>query len=173
MDKLKLIQKIKKLAESGSAGEKLNAQQMLNKLMEKYNIRSEDLETEIIKSFDFQVKNKTEKKLLSQIAYSVYGNINDNRKIYSYVYIKNKIAIECTDAEFLEIEAKFEFYKKEYYKQLDLFYGAFIEANDIFPEPELMKKSEENKKPLSDEDLKMIRMSFGIEKSNYLKQLNF
>ena len=170
MDRLELLKKIQALAKNGVGGEKFNAQQKLSELMEKYHIRDEDLETEVIKSFDFRVGNKMEKELLGQIAYSVYGDKNEKKGYYSYIHIKNKMCVECTDAEFLEIEAKFSFYKHELKKQIDRFYQAFIQANEIFPNPELCKSKEE-KFFLSEEDMKILRMAKGIEKSEFLKQI--
>lgn len=172
MNKLELLQKIKELASHGVGGEKQNAQAMLDKLMSKYNITDEDLCEEIIKEFDFKTNNKLEKALLGQIAYSVYGNINDKKGYYSYTYIKNKTCIKCTDAEFLEISAKFDFYKKEYKKQQKLFYRAFIHANSIFPDEKLCKHEKESYF-LTDEDMKILNLAKGIEKAEFRKRLQF
>ncbi len=170
MERLELLKKIQALAKNGVGGEKFNARQKLSELMEKYHIRDEDLETEVIKSFDFKVGNKMEKELLGQIAYSVYGNKNEKKGYYSYIHIKNKMCIDCTDIEFLEIKAKFDFYKRELRKQLDRFYHTFIQANEIFPNPELCKSKDE-RFFLSEEDMKVLRMAKGIEKSEFLKQI--
>lgn len=172
MDKLELLQKIKKLAENGRAGEKENAQSILNNLMKKYNITDEDLNEDIIKDFEFKIHGKIERRLLGQIAFSVYGNVNDKKGSYCYTYIKNKMLIKCTDAEFIEIKAKFEFYKAEYKKQLSIFYDAFIQANSIFPNEKLCKPKDE-KYFLSEEDKKILKMANGIEKSNFRKCLEY
>lgn len=47
MDKKALVSKIKKLAEQGVGGEQTNAEIILRKIMEKYNITDDDIIDEV------------------------------------------------------------------------------------------------------------------------------
>lgn len=169
MDKLELIKKIQALALNGVGGEALNAQKKLESLMKKYNISKEELNEEVVNEFEIKTKNAFEQDLLNQICFSVYGNIDNSKGLYYYTTSKKIMLVKCTKAEFLEIEAKFDFYKKEYKKQLRLFYKAFIQSNHLFPPTELCKKAE--KTSLTDEDLKVLNLAKGIEEAEYLKRL--
>lgn len=167
MDKLELIKKIKALAEQGTGGEKFNAQQKLEELMKKYDISNDDLAVDILKDFNFNVKREIDKKLLSQILYSVCGDIDERKGVY---HCGKKFFIRCTDAEFLEIDAKFDFYKKEYEKQAKLFYRAFIQANSIFP-PKGLIREDHDFGGWTSEDYKVSVMALGIDKSNFYKRI--
>lgn len=173
MDKLELLQKIKALAEKGSGGEKINAQKMLAQLMKKYNIREEELADEVLKDFDIQTYNRWEQRLLYQVAYSVYGNIDESKVILRYTYHKGKFCIRCTSSEFLEIEAKFNFYRHHFKKQQEIFYDAFLCANDIYPPEHLVNREKFKHRDLTDDDMAALRMSAGIDKAEYRQQIEY
>lgn len=171
MDKLELLQKIKALAEKGQGGEKINAQKILAQLMEKYNISETELSDEVLKEFDIQTYNKWEQRLLYQVAYSVYGNIDESKVILRYTYKKGKFCIRCTSSEFLEIEAKFNFYRYHFKKQQEIFYNAFLCSNDIYPPENLVNREKFKHRDLTDDDLAALRMARGIDKSEFRKQI--
>lgn len=172
-NKLELIQKIKALAEKGSGGEKINAQKMLAQLMKKYNISETELSDEVLKEFDIQTYNKWEQRLLYQVAYSVYGNIDNSKVILKYTHHKGKFCIRCTSSEFLEIEAKFNFYRYHFKKQQEIFYDAFLCVNDIYPPESLVDREKFEHRDLTDDDLAALRMARGIDKSEYRQQIEY
>lgn len=45
--------------------------------------------------------------------------------------------MECTPAQYIEIEADFEFYRVALAEEMDIFYSAFLQKNNLFPPPEL------------------------------------
>lgn len=171
MNKQELLLKIKALSEQGEGGEKINAKRILARLMKKFNISEEDLQEEKVEEFDLVAKGQYERKLLNQVVYSVCGNIDERKGLWSYTKIKNKFCVKSTKAEFLEIEARFNFYKNCFYKKLDVFYLAFIQTNDIYPPNNLMKESKTKRFFLSDEEKEALELSAVMEKSNYLKQI--
>lgn len=171
MDKLELLQKIKALVNAGVGGEAINAKKKLEELMKKYNITEEELSDEIIEKFDIKVTGFAERKLLSQVVYSVCGDIDSKKGVWEYVNGKKNIrCVHCTKAEFLEIEAKFDFYKREFRLQQKYFLDSFIQANEIFP-PREKTKPNDREYFLSEEDMKILKMSRGIEKSIFVKQI--
>lgn len=50
---------------------------------------------------------------------------------------RKEVGIDCTPAQYIEIEADFEFYRAALEEEMGLFYTAFINKNDLFPPPEL------------------------------------
>lgn len=170
-DKTELLKKIKKLAENGINGEKDNAQKILENIMKKYNITDEDLSEDLIKEFDICVnRNKIfEEELFHQICYSVFGNIDECKQVYYYTHNKTKSSVTCTNAEFIEIEAKFDHYKRVLKKQLQLFYSAFVQAEEIFPPDNLVK--EKISRDLTEEDMKVLSLAEKLDKHSYIKQI--
>ncbi len=171
MNKQDLLLKIKALSEQGEGGEKINAKRILARLMKKFNISEEDLQEEKVEEFDFIAKGQYERKLLNQVVYSVCGDIDERKGLWKYTKAKNKFSVKCTKAEFLEIDARFNFYKSCFYKKLDVFYLAFLQTNNIYPPIHLTKESKEKRFFLSDEEKEALMLSEVMEKSNYLKQI--
>lgn len=170
MDKAELLKKVKVLSEKGNAGEKENAQKMLEKLMKKYNISDLELDEEKIIKYDIKWANKTEEKLKAQIFYSVVGDINDDKKFCSYYRAKNG-CVYCTASEYLEFEAKCEFYIYHLKIELDRYFRAFIQKNDLFPPLHLIKEREQSEEKLTEEDFKMLELALKIDKHNFVKQI--
>lgn len=173
INKEELLKKIKALAENGVGGEKENAQKLLNELMEKYNIKEEELEEDIIKDFEFSMSRFYKAvPLASQVIYSIVGKDVENGKgLYSYKHRGKKIySVKCTSAEFLEFEAKLKFYMYHFKIEAERFYSAFVQANGIFPPPDKVKE-EKQKFFLTDEDLKMLELAERLETHEYRLQI--
>ena len=76
----------------------------------------------------------------------------------------------CTPAQYIEIEADFEFYKAAWEEELAIFYSAFISKNDIFPPPELASPSDNDEIDLV--RLEKVRaMMSGIDRRTRSKAL--
>ena len=169
MQREELLKKIKALADTGIGGEKDNAKKILKELMQKFNIKEDELDEEVIKDFDIKIPKffKT-LNLAMQIIYSIIGNEVGSGK---GLFIKNKrkYIVKATTSEFLEFEAKFKFYFYYYKKEINRFYSAFIQANEIFPSAD--KAIKPTIKELTEEDYKMLSLAKNLEKHNYLKQI--
>ena len=167
MNKEELIKKIKALADRGIGGEKQNAQKLLKKLMAKYDIKEEDISEDCIKEFDVKVpKFFKSLELASQILYSIVGDKLHNGEGMFKWKGTSKVFIRCTTAEFLEFEAKFNFYFYHFKKEIERFYSAFIQANMLFP-----SFSESSDKELTEEDFKMLRLAGTLERHDYKIQI--
>ena len=172
-----LARKLKALADKGVDGEKENAETMLLNLMEKHGITIEEIENEKTDNFFFVIDPKY-RKLFVQIC----GNINKSIKVYGEYDQKTQrhfktlgckpgnFSIKSTFAQYIEVEAKFEFYKKVYDAELEIFYSAFIQSNHLYVDSDSTEEKE-----YSTEELARLRrilaMSDYIEKAKYLKQL--
>ena len=111
MDKL---EKVRALAERGVGGEKESAERTLAALMERYGITEEDLEDSKTSTHWIRYKTKWEEKLLYQLAYMYLGIGHAFGCVGAYTgRTRKKVGIECTPAQFIEIEADFAFYSAE------------------------------------------------------------
>jgi len=126
---IELAKKIKALAEQGVDGEKETAQRKLEKFLKDHNLTLDELEEDVINPYCFYITEK-QFKLFIQVVANV---INRSKVSYSKPK-KNTIKLHCTLAEYIEIELKFRHYWKDYNDQLNVFFSAFIHANDIYPE---------------------------------------
>lgn len=171
-NKEELIKKIKALADSGVGGEKENAQKLLQKLMSKYNISEESLNEEAIKEFELKIpKFFNSQALASQVYYSIVGSgIEKDKPMFSYRGSK-RVYVKCTTAEFLELEAKLNFYFYYFKKEAEIFFSAFIQANKLFPPDSKVIEKHKQEKGLTAEDLKMLELASKLDKHDYLLQI--
>lgn len=138
-NKAELLKKIKALAERGVDGERESAQTLLARLMEQYGISETEIEEERRETAWFPYSQETERRLLNQIIYMVtgaggFGCVGEysGRK-------RKKMGTECTAAERLEIEANYAFFKEAMKKELEIFYSAFANKNNLFPPADKVK----------------------------------
>lgn len=135
MNKQELLRKLRALAKRGVGGERQNAQKKIDELMKKYNISDEELEDEAVELYHFKFSGKREEALLTQIMYKVCDK-TDN--IYNFVYgksgrtVRSELGCECTLAQRIEIDFLFEFYKRLYKREEELFYHAFVQKHHLF-----------------------------------------
>lgn len=154
--KAELLKKIKALADRGIDGERESAQAVLARMMKKYGINEEELEAEHRETAWFPYSQETERRLLNQIIYMVTGAIGFGGVGAYSGRKRKKMGAECTAAERLEIEANYAFFKAAMEEDLEIFYSAFANKNNLFP-------SKDKVKPRDIEDLSPE------EKSRYIK----
>ena len=152
MDRAALLKKIKALAERGVDGERENAEALLAKLMEKYDISEEELAEDTRKRHDVEFHGKEQKKLLRQVVFKVTGGF-----AYELVYrssgrtVRTQLGAECTPAEKVEIEFLFDFYTNLWDREREAFLAAFIQKHRIFSMRDDLPARE-----ISDEELAKI-----------------
>lgn len=154
------MKKLQTLAERGVGGERDTAEKMLQKMLKKNGIRSlDELQSEQYEYVLFPYNGKYEKKLLKQCIYKVLTAAGD-RTYYHTKGKRQKLGIYCTKAQKIEVQMEFEFYRKVFYEELDIFMIAFINAQKIFPPDAPIDSSDS----LSERDMKILHMAGGIEK---------
>ena len=171
MDKIEVAKKLKALAERGDGGEATNAEALLNRLMEKYGISEAELSEDEVKRYELTFHGKEEKTILIQTAYKVTdgkGRVYGLRYTYSGRPCKTTLAVECTPAQKIEIEFLFNFYKRLYEREREIFLRAFIQKHELFdnqpPEGEI--------KPIDPEEIKkMLKLMAGMSDENPLRQI--
>lgn len=159
------IASLKALSERGVGGEKLNAEERLRCLMQKHGISEEDLEDTGVRTYWIAYKTDYERKLLCQLAYKHLGSGHAFSCVGTYSNRpRKKVGVDCTPAQYIEIEADFAFYRVAMAEEMDIFISAFIQKNHLFPPPELVKESDSDDDDIDVERLaKMQAMMAGIE----------
>ncbi len=165
-NKLKIIKKLKALADRGIGGEKENAELLLKKYMKKYNISEKEINKDEEKEVYLNFKNEIELKLASQILYAFF---NDS-PIYKRKEKgkRTKYYTTLTTSQEIEFRHIYSVYLESFKKQELIFYRAFISKNNIFPKEantDINKVSQEER----EEIIKASMMSQGIEKTNIRK----
>ena len=174
---LERLRKMKALADHGVGGERENAELLLAEIAAKHGIDLDELEEERRKDFYVELRESFKHKILSQLCAlkrqelkrkgaSLEGHRMSVWKCKgNYMYSVSN----CTEAEWLELMAKLEVLRRDYKRQEENFYYAFLMANDLLVEPK--DDAEES----SDEERRnyflAAQMSLGIEKSRLNKQL--
>ncbi len=163
-----LLRKIKILAERGEGGERESAQKFLSKLLKKYGLSEQDLNEEIVKCEWFRYKNDLQCRLLKQIIWMVTGDAG----MYTMKNKKNKvIGADCTSYQRIEIEVNYEFFKKAMEEEINTFYRAFCNKNELFPVEDCRKQFISNTKISLDEAMKMEFMMEAMEKHSPKKMI--
>jgi len=139
-----LAKKLKALAERGIGGEKINAEIALKRLLKKHNISLEDIEEETKYRRYIKVP-KSKEKLFHQICANVLGR---DFSVYGNPRKPGFSIIDLSNSDFLEIEAKYKFYLKCYQEELDVFYLAFVQKNNLFTKGIVLKESEVSQEEL-------------------------
>ena len=129
------IVKLKNLAERGVGGEKETAQKKLEEILHANNISCiEELNENDVEVNFFDTKNKYEKQIFAQICFKKFNNDKERCSFFNKPGDQNSIGFYCTQAEKVELELEFEFYRDLYYEELDDFTHAFIQAQKLFAE---------------------------------------
>lgn len=126
---IELAKKIKALADRGIGGEKINAETMLKKLMEKHNISLDQIEIPDRHPEEFKCK-PIHKNIFLQVVWMLRGS---EVQIYGYKGKRNSFIIDCTHAEHIELDATFDFYSKAFDADFEIFEHAFIQKNRLLP----------------------------------------
>lgn len=161
-----LIEKINKLAKEGVGGEKINAQKKLQELMVKFGIAEEDLESEEKKVFYYKIpKDEIQYRLFRQVVCSF------NPEIMATEPKNNKIGLQLTAEENIELQARLDFYLKQFEEELETLLIAFVHKHRIFvPNEAIDDKNDEE--PMSPEKVaKIVAMMSGMDDTDYKKQI--
>lgn len=161
---LERLKGVKALADHGADGERDNAASLLAALMEKYGITETDLESAEISIHWIRYKTIYERKLLFQLAYMHLGSGHAFGCVGRHTGRQRKeVGIECTPAQYIEIEADYQFYRRALEEELGIFYSAFIQKNKLFPPPSLAGGLGDSEQVGPDVMMKMEAMMEGIE----------
>ena len=142
---IELAQKLYRLAKRGVDGEALNAQELLFKLVQKFDLNPEsfayDLHYNEITKHKFKY-NSRYKFILMSVIHKVL-NLNS----FSYWKVrgsKTEIELKCSKIQAIEIETQYDLYVQGFEKEYAKLKRAFIHANKIFAKEDETNKSQRN-----------------------------
>lgn len=162
------IRKVLSLAENGVAGEKDNAQRILQKLLDKYGLSMSDIieESQDIVVAWYNYKDRHHKDLLMYCVATV-----TNKTVTSWVprhgHAK-KLAFKLVAGDHLEVAAMYEYYKKLWNDELKTFYKAFVGKHGLGSS---VSGRDGPKTGMSDEELEKLMAYFrGLQQSEYVSR---
>ncbi|MDD3875409.1 MAG: hypothetical protein PHT69_02195 [Bacteroidales bacterium] len=172
---IELAKKLKALADRGEGGEKVNAENKLQQLMMKHGITTEEIEGEQQLDYFFNIKTIRERKLWMQVVALVNREIKKYGEFPSDIIeaktLPGNYMIICTVAEYIEIQAMFDFYKNLYDQEEEIFYTAFLHTNNLLLPPKEGEEVAEYSKEERDHMFRAVSMAKNITKATYRKQL--
>lgn len=161
------LDKLKALVERGVGGEKINAEKILRKILQKQGKSFEEFvaskKEEKTTLYRLRYKTQYEKKLLLQICHYVLNLSEIRAAIHN-----NIIYIQLTVYQHIEIITIYTILKTELKKELDITTEAFICKNRIFSQS--VAKKDENSS-LTEKELRVIERMSTIRKTELRKQL--
>lgn len=152
------------LSERGIGGEKHNAISRLSKMLKKYNLsikkmHEKTLKTRVCISFD----NEFEERLIRQIAWSldIHGCVTAPRNTFIFT---------CSPIQAADLQCRFNVYKEELMREMELTLESFIHANLIFPDKVLNNPDLDKIDP--DEERSERMVSRALSMSDLTKDLD-
>ena len=182
------LSKMKALADAGTGGERTAAANLIRKICAKYGISIDDIDAEIEREHTVEITQAWQRQIFMQLLglmrIEQYGDRNADKlhlfvqkrpgghrgrgKARRRIFVKRYYTV-YTDAQWLELSAKFDVLCFDYTKQLKAFPLAFLMSNDL-----LMPFNPDSPKPTADQEEQYntaANLSAGIEKSRLNKQL--
>lgn len=162
------IKKIYALASEGIDGEKINAENMLDKFLRKYGFNIQDiLDDKKRSSYEFRYKTKNERVLLIHIYMKVRPEVDD----FFYYQRNRKIELELNSSEYVEMKIMWNVYKKELRKQLEITFLAFLKSQNLFRTSQNKTEKEINSEELQ-KWVAIYKRSDEIDEIRLLKELS-
>ena len=161
---LKLLQ----MSKRGVGGEKVNAEKMLQRLLDVNGLKMSDIDDENLERQRvlFGYKTKAERSLVMQILYSVVGDANFYKPRFG-----RGVFADLTPSEKAEAVVKHDVWMRAYREELGVFHSAFIMRNHIYPS----KPSGKSEADLTPEQLekymKAQKMAKGMTKADVFAQI--
>ena len=184
------LAKMKALAERGVGGERDAAERLLREIAAKHGISLDDIGSEVEREHVVNIQYSWQRQIFIQLLglmrLDQYGD-RDADKLHLFArrqYVQTrgrksrgrtrqrKVAYYftvCTDAQWLELEAKYVVLCADYERQIKAFPLAFLMSNKL-----LMPYNPNGKKPSAEEDEQYLTaetLAAGIRKSHLNKQL--
>ena len=167
----KIIARLKKLYAlvcHGVAGEKVNAEELLNQLLRKYKLGIDDITTKTPRrTYKITYQDKYKKALFERVYYSIRTNL------HSCTLAKKHRAFfpELSKSEYCEFIVKYDIYKKRLAEELELTLVAFIHSQDLWYDGELTYVDENTPRKNMERASRLTNRSSEIGKIQINKQL--
>ena len=138
MKRKKIIEQLKKLKvmidRGATDGERAAAQHIFDALCQANSITPDEL-CDVRSVRFFTCKTEYERRLLLQIVCAVLNVHSSDAgfSVWKEGRKRNSRGFELTEAEFVKVERLYRIYRKDFQKEVERTYRAFVQANNIFP----------------------------------------
>jgi len=158
------LTKIQSLALRGEAGEQENAIALMERLMKEYDLSPEDLtDTKHLNVIRFPIADEFERRLLMQI----YGKVVNTDKIQSKVK-EGYLFVLLTRFQEEQMKDLFRIYSKAWQEESNMFFSAFIQKNELYPDLAPAPDNEDDYESLT----KLVNMMRSVKKVNNPQRKN-
>jgi hypothetical protein len=166
-----LLRRLVYLSKRGVGGEAVNAQELLIKLLDRYDATIEELESEEMGSPVFKILD-VEFKLFIQVVVSILGGACERNHIYE-TSKSGYYWMQLTRAEEVELRCKLAHYKEAWRQAQDDAFASFVMVNGLYACDGAGARKLEDLSKEEREELKRIeRLAKGMASSPYHKQLD-
>ena len=137
-------------------------------VMKKYGITEQEIDDQTKEYHPISYTSIWEKKLAHQIAHMVTGGY----EVYtSSAKNDRNVYVLCTKAEYVEIKSDFDFFKRALKKDMEIFYSAFVQRNELFPVNGETKDPDDLSPEEWERAKRMLAMASALDKHKKLKEL--
>jgi len=162
------LEALLQLAKRGVGGEAENADEMLNRLLEKHGCTIDDVADERKEKIWFNIKSNDERQIVFQIIFKI---LDENT--CGFYRLKKMVGVELTKAQAIqareEIPIFLSAFRAEKKKIGENFISAFVHKNELFS---TSSEGSNGESRLTIEELECIRaMADGMKKTEVLKTI--
>lgn len=165
---IELARKLRELWLRGEENERQNAEQKLKALLEKHGMTLEDIEGDAVEMRAFQVTPKDIDIFTIMVANVLGSEWCDKICTKNGDPLEGVWYLPLNSSDYIELEAKYEFFKAAFYKEYTIMLKAFVYKQDIYA-----KDAEEAEPRLpTEEDIMVTLAARAMMKQHFRKQLN-
>lgn len=165
---IELARKLRELWLRGEENERENAEQKLKALLQKHNLTMEDIEGDKMEMRAFQVTPKDIDIFTIMVANVLGSDWCDRICTKNGDPLEGVWYIPLNSSDYIELEAKYEFFKAAFYKEYMVMLKAFVYKQDIYAKD---TKEAEMRTP-TEEDYLVAMAAQAMRKQHFRKQLN-
>ena len=158
------LKKIQELVQRGEAGEQQNASALMDRLLKEHGLILEDL-TDIkqLNPVMFPYADYFERRILLQL----YGKVMNTDKV-QFTNNDNQLLFLLTRFQEIQMKDLFRIYCKAWKEEAEIFFSAFVQKNEIFPNTPPEADSKEDFETLS----RLVNLMRSVKKADVLPQTN-
>lgn len=161
---LALAWKLKALWQQGEPGERENARLKLTQLLQKHGLTDDDIEEEKKERRFFRVMPDQE-TIFVVIVCHVLGS-QTITEVYRSAEDPTAWCLVLNNSDFVEIDAKFDFYWRAYNEEYNIFLMAFVSRQDLHA-----KDAKPSEKPPTEKEILAYLMGQKMEKRLFRIQI--
>lgn len=161
-----LALKLRELWRRAEGAEAFNAKEKLDALLAKHGITMEDLEGTKVQNRTFNVTQK-ERDIFFTVITNIFGSGILDVIGFTQATENEHLYLDLNDADFIETEAKYEFFKQAFHEEYMKFLNAFVIKQDLFAK-DIVRNS---KRDLTERDYEILMIARKMRRRHFTKQI--